>query len=61
MLPTVLDSGSGISIAGEAGVRRLRQHFLGLQVVYSYEGQRQLRIIITVDRRGRPLRHDCTG
>ena len=40
MLPAVLDSGSGISIVGEAGLQRLVRHFEGLpqQVVFPNEG-----------------------
>lgn len=38
MLRTVLDSGSGISILGEAGLRRLQQHVHGLTLVHPYEG-----------------------
>ena len=40
VLPAMLDSGSGISVTGEAGLKRLLQHFEGLpvQVVFPYEG-----------------------
>lgn len=34
VLPTVLDSGAGISMVREAGLRHLQQHFQGLQVVH---------------------------
>ena len=42
VLPAVLDSGSGISVIGEAGLNHLLQHFEGLpiQVVFPYEGAR---------------------
>lgn len=36
VLQTVRDSGSGISIKGEAGLRRLQPHFPGLPTAYPY-------------------------
>lgn len=41
MIGTVLDRGSGISVKGEAGLRKLRRHFSGLPILHPYaEGKK---------------------
>lgn len=39
MLPAVLDSGLGMSMIGERGLRRMQERWLEINVVFPYESK----------------------